>query len=185
MKFVKYLALLLAVSLLLTGCNLAAIKDAWGDFSAQAATPFSEMEYVRPDLEKMGDAVESCCQAAENAKNADKLLDKVWEVYAYYDSFHTQYNLAYIYYCRDITDAAWEEEYSFCMQNASSVEAMLEEMLCALANSPVKKELEKDEAFGAGFFDAYEGETLWDETFLALMEEELEHGFSCPLGKER
>lgn len=172
MKFAKYLALLLAVSLLLTGCNLAAIKDAWGDFSAQAATSFSEMEYVRPDLEKMEEAVESCCQAAENAKNADKLLDKVWDVYAYYDSFYTQYNLAYIYYCRDITDAAWEEEYSYCMQNASAVEAMLEEMLCALANSPVKKELEKDEAFGEGFFDAYEGETLWDETFLALMEEE-------------
>ena len=172
MKYAKHLALLLVVAILLTGCNLSKLKDVLGDISAQAATPFSEMEYVRPDLEKMETAVESCCEAAANAKNADKLLDRVWEVYGYYDSFYTQYNLAYIYYCKDMTDAAWEEEYSFCMQNAGSVEALLEEMLYALADSPVKNDLEKNEAFGEGFFDAYAGETLWDETFLALMEEE-------------
>lgn len=172
MKYAKYLALLLAVAILLSGCNLSELKDVLGDITAQAATPFSEMEYVRPDLEKMEAAVESCCEAAANAKKADKLLDKVWDVYRYYDSFYTQYNLAYIYYCKDMTNAAWEEEYSFCMQNTASVEALLEEMLYALADSPAKDDLEKNEAFGEGFFDAYTGETLWDETFLALMDEE-------------
>ena len=75
MKYAKFLALLMVVALLLTGCNLSVLKEIWGDFSAQAATPFSEMEYVRPDLEKMEAAVESCCEAAANAKLAQLQQD--------------------------------------------------------------------------------------------------------------
>ena len=46
MKYAKYLALLLAVAILLSGCNLSELKDVLGDITAQAAIPFSEMEYV-------------------------------------------------------------------------------------------------------------------------------------------
>ena len=172
MKGTKTLALLLVLAMLLTGCNLSGLKDVLGDVGAQLATPFSEMEYVRPDIEKMEAAVDDCCEMAKNAKNADALLKKVREVYGYYDTFNTQYNLAYVYYCRDMTDEKWEEEYDFCLQSASSVEALLEEMLYAVADSPLKSKVEEDPEFGEGFFDAYAGESLWDETFLSLMDQE-------------
>ena len=70
-----------------------------------------------------------------------------------------------------MTDTYWESEYSYCLQNSGSVEAMLEEMLYALAACPLKDELVIDPTFGEGFFDSYVGQTLWDETFLALMDQ--------------
>ena len=75
MKYAKYLALLLVVAILLSGCNLSGLKDVLGDITAQAATPFSEMEYVRPDLEKMEAAVESCCEAAALRRKAITFLN--------------------------------------------------------------------------------------------------------------
>ena len=176
MKRTKVLALLLVLAMLLTGCNLSEwkdkIADALGDINAQTATPFSQMEYVRPDIEKMEAAVDECCALAQTAKSAKVLLEKVRDVFAQYDTFSTQYSLAYIYYCMDTSNGQWQEEYGFCLQNTGRVEALLEEMLCALAESPLKKELEKEPDFGEGFFDGYEGDALWDETFLSLMEQE-------------
>lgn len=172
MKGAKWIALVLALAILFTGCSGLSLEELLGDLGAQIATPFSEMEYVRPDVDKMEAAVEDCCAAAVTQTDVDALLDKVWDVYGCYNTFYTQYNLASIYYFRDMTDTKWEEEYSYCIQNSGSVEAMLEEMLYALAASPLKDELEEDPAFGEGFFDSYVGQTLWDETFLALMDKE-------------
>ena len=50
------------------------------------------------------------------------------------------------------------------------MDAGLQELYRALAQSPAREELE--EYFGEGFFDSYENEeTLWDESFTALLEE--------------
>lgn len=172
MMKMKWMALVLAVAVLLTGCSGMSFEDLLGDIGAQAATPFSEMQYTRPDLDKMETALETCCMMAEIEPIKDKLMEKVWEFYDLYNTFYTQYNLAGIYYFRDMTDTYWEEEYSFCLQNSGTVEAMLEEMFYALAACPLKDALEKDPAFGEGFFDGYTGQTVWDETFLSLMEQE-------------
>ena len=172
MKGTKWVALVLALAILFTGCSGMSLEELLGDLGAQIATPFSEMEYVRPDVDKMEAAVEDCCSAAATETDSGKLLDKVWDVYGCYNTFYTQYNLASIYYFRDMTNTHWEEEYSYCLQNSGSVEAMLEEMLYALAASPLKDKLEEDPAFGEGFFDSYVGQTLWDETFLSLMDQE-------------
>lgn len=172
MKGAKWIALVLALTVLLTGCSGMSFEELLGDLGAQVATPFSEMEYVRPDIEEMEEALDACCAMAETETDKDKLLDKAWDVYGLYNTFYTQYNLASIYYFRDMTDTYWENEYSYCLQNTGSVEAMLEEMLYALADCPLKDKLEEDPAFGEGFFDSYVGQTLWDETFLSLMDRE-------------
>lgn len=172
MKHVKWIALILAFAMLFTGCSGLSLEELLGDAGAQLATPFSEMQYTRPDVEKMRTALDDCCTMAETETDKDALMDKVWEVYGLYNSFYTQYNLAGIYYFKDMTDTYWEDEYSYCLQNSGSVEAMLEELFYALAACPMKDELEADPAFGEGFFDSYVGQTLWDETFLALMDQE-------------
>lgn len=173
MKRVRWLALVLALVMLFTGCSGRSWEELLGDLNALAVTPFAEMHYARPDLEKMETALENCCTRAETENIKDTLMDYIWEFYDLYNSFYTQYNLAGIYYFRDMTDTYWEAEYSFCMQNAGTVEAMLEEMFYALAACPLKDALEQDPAFGEGFFDSYvDGEPIWDETFLALMEQE-------------
>ena len=172
MKRVRWIALVLALVMLITGCSGLSFDQLMGQLGAQAVTPFSEMQYARPDMEKMETALEDCCTAADAEKNKDTLMEKVWGFYNLYNTFYTQYNLASIYYFRDMTDKTWEEEYSYCAQNAGSAEAMLEEMFYTLAACPLKDELEADPAFGDGFFDAYTGESLWDEAFLKLMEQE-------------
>ena len=172
MRRIRWIALVLALAILLTGCSGLSFEELMSQLGAQAITPFSEMQYARPDMAKMETALQDCCSAAETEKDKDVLIEKAWAFYNLYNTFYTQYNLASIYYFRDMTDASWEEEYSYCAQNSGSAEAMLEEMFYALAACPLKEELEADPAFGEGFFDAYTGESVWDETFLELMEQE-------------
>ena len=172
MKRVRWIALVLALIMLFTGCSGKNFEDLMGDLGAQAVTPFSEMHYVRPDIAKMEETLQMVCDIAEKSDNKDGLMKYVWEFYDMYNSYYTRYNLASIYYFRDMTDIYWEKEYNYCAQNVGQAEAMLEEMFYALAASPMKEELERDPAFGQGFFDAYQGEALWDEKFLDLMEQE-------------
>lgn len=172
MKRVRWIALVLALVMLFTGCSGMSFEQLMGDLAAQRVTPFDQMQYSRPDPGKMEMALEECCALAEKATDKDALMEKVWETYNLYNTFYTQYNLASIYYFRDMTDASWGKEYNYCAQNAGSYEAMLEEMFYTLADCPLKDELEADPAFGEGFFDGYTGESIWDETFLELMDRE-------------
>ncbi len=172
MKYGRWIALVLAVTVLLTGCSGMSFEELISDVGARLVTPFSEMEYVRPNVERMEKDLETCCTMAQSGKDKDALMEQVWKVYNFYNTFYTQYNLASIHYFKDMTDIYWEKEYNFCALAAPSVEAMLEEMFYALADSPLKEQLEQDEAFGEGFFDGYSGESVWDETFLSLMEQE-------------
>lgn len=172
MRKIRWIALVLALAMLVTGCSGMSFQELMGQLGAQAITPFSEMVYTRPDMDQMESALNECCTSAETETNKDVLMDKAWGFYNLYNTFYTQYNLACIYYFRDMTDAYWEAEYSYCAQNAGSAEAMLEELFYALAACQLKDELEADPAFGEGFFDAYTGQSVWDETFLALIEQE-------------
>ena len=152
-------ALLLAV-LLLTGC-----------LSRGSFVHYSDMNYVRPDINAIEDSYYALCQAAAG-EDPEAVLSAIRDFYDDYDWFYTCYNLADIRYCGDLTDIYWEEEYQYCLSLADDVDAMLEEMYYVLADSPCRQELEAEEYFGAGYFDSYEGENLWDEAFSALLEEE-------------
>ena len=168
----KWISLLLAFVLLLTGCSGVSFEEFVGDLNAEMATPFAEMQYTRPDMGAVQQALESCCDNAQTESDVQALLEQIFDFYGQYNSFYTNYNLANIHYFRDMTDAKWEAEYSFCMQNASTMEAALEQLLYALAACPLKDELEQHEAFGEGFFDSYVGTSIWDETFTNLMAQE-------------
>ncbi len=172
MRRIRWIGLVLALAVLFTGCSGMGFRQLMNEMGAQMVTPFSDMQYVRPDMAKMETALDDCCLMAKDSADKDALMEKVWAFYNLYNTFYTQYNLASIYYFRDMTDAKWEEEYSYCLQNAGSAEAMLEELFFSLAECPLKDALEADPAFGEGFFDAYTGQALWDETFLALMDRE-------------
>jgi len=113
-------------------------------------------------------------EEAQSARNAAELMEQVYSVYELYYSFCTNYSLADIRYCTDMTDSYWNEEYSFCLELSSEISSGMDRMLYALADCPLREELEAEEFFGDGFFDWYDGDSLWDETFTALMEEESE-----------
>lgn len=167
----KMTALCLTVVLIFSGCA----NFDWGSFTQPwepELVAFQDMEYTRPDpdaLERKQQAVIDGIEAGDDAKT---LMDKVFSFYEDYHTYYTGYALANIHYFRDLTDIYWEKEYDYCTENSARVDAALDQMLYALADCPIKEELEAEEYFGEGFFDSFEGDSIWDETFTALAEQE-------------
>lgn len=167
----KVLALVFAVTMLLSGCVMPDL-DGW--FASQMAIPFSQMKYTRPDVTNMGALLNDCCENAKTEKDVDVLLEKIWAFYNSYNTFYTNYNLASIYYYKDLTDTYWEQEYNYCLGQTAQVDAWLDQMFYALADCPLREELEASDSFEDGFFDDYDGDSLWDDTFTALMDRQSE-----------
>ena len=165
--WVVVIALCLAAALMLTGCNFTELWMLLGGYTA-----FSDMEYTRPDVQAVREAAQELEAQLEKDITVKKLMEYVYGFYGEYHDFYTNYALADIYYCKDMTDIYWEEEYSYCMEAGTEVDALLDQILYALADCPLKKELESEEYFGPGFFDAFQGESIWTEAFTALIEQE-------------
>jgi len=172
----KLTALLLAAVLAFSGCSFVDFKGYFQQlgkyFSGNIATAFADMEYTRPDMDQFHAQVEKVNKAAENGASVEKLMEQMYLLNELYYHFHTNMSLANIYYCQDLESAKWSEEYSFCMENSADVTAAIDRLYYTLAKHPKRSELEKEEYFGEGFFDDYEGESLWTEEFTALMDQE-------------
>lgn len=164
-KLLKMAALCLIAALLLTACSIPSLEDLF-------SVPFEEMVYERPDVSILEQYAQEVCDSAPNATDVDALMETVLTFYEEYTWFYTNYFLANIYYCKDLTDLYWEEEYRYCMEKSATVDAVFEDLCYTLADCPLREELEADEFFGEGYFDDYDGENYWDDTFTAMMEQE-------------
>ena len=163
----RILALVLA-AVLLAGC---ADTERIRNYFINDYVAYSDMEYNRPDMQKIQTALTAACEAAQG-DDLDEIVDLIYDYYDLYDDFYTNYSLADIRYCADLTDLYWVEEYNYCAENSAAVSAGLEELYYALAKSPCRAELEGEDYFGAGYFDSYEGENSWDAVFTAMLEQE-------------
>jgi len=172
-RIYKLMALLLVAALLLTGCSSVAFRQWMQNLLGLRAMHFSDIAYSRPDMVKFQTQLDDCLQGAKEDTRVKVLMDKVFDLYDTYYLFYTNYKLANIYYYKDMTDIYWAEEYAYCLENTAQVDAGMDQLLYALADSALKPELEAEEYFGAGYFDAYTGQSLWDETFTDLMAQEL------------
>ena len=170
----------LALALVLTGCTLPdallRIVDPKAQVDPFAPTDedlvaFPDMVYQHPDIGQL-EAYYDHTLAIAQTGDVQGTIDAFDEFYTAYNRFYTDIALADIYYCKDLTDTYWEEEYSYCMEVNPRVDELYENICYGLADSPIRYELEADDYFGEGFFDGYEGESLWDEGFSALLEEE-------------
>ncbi len=172
-RWTAVVALFLMVAML-TGCM--EIRDTLDDYydmmQGGAVTAFSDMEYQRPDVDAFGQLLEQTMEQAKTETDVNELMESVYELYEAYYSFFTNYNLAQIYYFLDMTDTYWEEEYNWCSEQTSEISGGMDQLLYALADCGLREELEQGDFFGEDFFDDYEGDSLWDDTFTALMEEE-------------
>ena len=176
MKFLRLIALVLTAAVLLSGCGMVDFGEYFGAVRSlvdgNAIVPYESMTYERPDMTQLRQTLDAACEAAEG-DDVSAILDGIYDFYDAYDWFSTYYALADIHYCADLTDTYWEVEYNYCTQNAATVDAALQELYRALAQSPAREKLEQEEYFGEGFFDSYEDEeSVWDETFTAMLEEE-------------
>lgn len=169
----KWIGLLLAACILavtLTGCF--SMDDLSQLFRPDRNTAFSEMEYQRPDMDALRAAFQAVEDGAGSAKNVRELMELVYAAYGAYYDFSTAYALAQIHYNADLTQESWAEEDAFCSAASPEVDALLDQMFFTLASCPLKDKLEDEKYFGPGFFDDYQGESLWDDTFTELMEQD-------------
>ena len=174
-KTLRMICLVTVLCLLLTGCQLdfrGYFQGLAGMVGIQNESAAQEMTYTRPDMANARTVLESSCDAAINGETVQQVLNGIYAYYDVYNGFYTNYNLAYIRYCQDVTDSYWEGEYTYCMENAAQIDAGLEELFYTLADSPWRDRLEGRQYFGEGYFDAYDGESIWDEAFLSLLEGE-------------
>jgi len=177
MKRIRITALLLAVALLLTGCDVGSfVNHVLGVDEIVYYEPevFSKMKYTRPDMDALEASLDRTCDAAMAGKPVKTILNYVYGFYYAYDAFYTNMSLAYIHYSADLTDSYWEEEYDFCSKNAAAVDAALDELNYTLAACSQRKQLEK-EYFGEGFFDDFEdADSVWEPSFMDLLDDESE-----------
>lgn len=166
----KLIPILLILCLTLSGCFLQ--DNPVQPLPADRPTQFQHMQYNRPDMDALEESMYHAVELAEDEADPDDILDAVLAFYDAYDDFYTQYALADIHYCKDLTDTYWESEYNFCSQNSNTADALLDELYYALADTPSRDALEGDKYFGDGFFDDFDGESIWDQEFSALMEQE-------------
>ena len=126
-RLVKILIPVLILALLLCGCSLDSVVDtlyAW--YMQGTATSFADMQYTRPDIDAFNDQLDVCLDLSETADDVDSLMTEVYALYELYYDFYTNYNLANIHYCLDMSDTYWSDEYSICLENTSEIDAGLD-----------------------------------------------------------
>ncbi len=168
------ISMLLVLSLMLGGCGLdfGGYFENLGNMLGGSLTNFENMEYRRPDMTEFSSVLDESVKQAGSQKNVDKLIDQIYAFYEVFDDFYTAYALSNIYYSKDLRDTYWEGEYNFCMEQKGTADAGLDRLYRALAKSPIRSKLETEEYFGAGFFAAYDGESIYDDAFNALLSQE-------------
>lgn len=171
LRKIRIIALCTAMAMLLSGCG-PTITELIRQAAAGEVVKFQDMEYSRPDPQELERVLQESCDAALNGTDLEQVLEGIYAFYDIYDRFYTNYSIAEIHYYCDTSDSYWSEEYDFCVANISAADAGLEELYYALADSPYREDLEGEDYFGEGYFDSYDGESIWDDTFLSLMEQE-------------
>lgn len=164
-KLCKLTAVVLVICLL-TGCGI---------FERLQPAPkltFADLAYTRPDMQAIEQLRSEAVETAQEGKRLAAMVSLVQEFYAAYDAFYTNYYLASIYYDCDMTDESWQAEYEFCTNASLQVDTMLDEIYRAMAKSDLRQSLEAPAFFGEDFFVGYEGESPYDEGYMALAERE-------------
>ena len=134
--------------------------------------PFSEMEYVHPDVEALYSDFDALIARAADSDDAEDLLRDYYALHTRYVSFYSMDALANIRYSQNTTDSYYKDEYDFCENETPNVEEKLEALCKAFAKSPARDALE-EAYFGEGFFLKYDDyEVYTNPDYLRLSKEE-------------
>ena len=111
---------------------------------------FSEMIYVRPDMEALQAKTEETVKRLAEAANAQEQLDAYYAFEKAAKTAETMGTIAYIRHSIDTRDAFYEQEQDWLDSVMPQMEAQKQQVSMALLASPFRKELE--EALGSLLF---------------------------------
>ena len=145
----KKITVLLLILVLASQMSAAAFADDLPD-----GTRFSEMEYMRPDLNILTTAAENVITAIENGEAAESIEEQL-EKFIYENRyFKSMYTLASIRYFQNMSDEFYFQEYAVCGEMSGTAEMVTELVYITCAKSEYAETLEKD-FFWDGFSDEY------------------------------
>lgn len=209
-KISVLLAILIALSVLLQGCNTPPSEPspfAWEDFAHDPTEPaapttqpvdptettddpaasaawmernepllapvsFSEMEYVRPDVDALCTGFAGVQALVEGGAAVQEVLGAFHPVYEDYIRFNTMGTIASIRNTIDLNDTFYDEENRWCEAQSPVVEQAMEKCYIAMSDSAIRNALEMLE-FGEGFFLYYdENEVYSNDRVVELMQKE-------------
>lgn len=137
-----------------------------------APVPFSELTYERPDAQAVCDGYAGVQKLVEDGADADTVLSSFEPVYDAYTYFNTMGTYAYIRYTLDLNDPYFDGEYNWCEEQTPLIEQAAENCYIAMAESPLRTELE-ERMFGEGFFTYYdENRVFSNDRVVELMQQE-------------
>lgn len=98
---------------------------------------FSDMEYVRPDVDKMQSLADEIIEMVSGTASRNEVTKKLDEFYALYFNFTTMEALSGIRSDIDVSDEFYVAEYDYCTAMEAKVSRMVDDMQCACANSGI------------------------------------------------
>ena len=131
----------------------------------------SEMEYIRPDADKLIADLEALTEKVPGCSDAEALLTDYYPIAVQISNFTTMCSLAYFHYSMDMNDSYFADEYDYCEEQGDIAEEKENALYAAFAASPCRDELEKA-YFGEGFFLDYDNFNVGDESYLDLLKQE-------------
>lgn len=183
----RILALCLAVIMLvpLCGCNMfwklypnydkSIFEQAFSaDYNYRdAIVNFSDMEYVRPDVDKMQVLADEITEMVSDTAARNEITKKLDEFYTLYFDFTSMEALAGIRNDIDVSDKFYSEEYDYCTAAEATVNRMVDDMQCACSNSTICAYLDA-EYFGGMLAENYsvDGEFGYTDKLIELFNKE-------------
>lgn len=134
--------------------------------------PFSEIPYLRPDVNAFQSSVEAILAQLDSGVSCDEVIEAYEQLYQLYIDFYTMDTLANIHYTLNLNDSYYELEYNWCEEQAPVIEQAFERCHIAMAESALRDELEAC-YFGDGYFTYYDENQFYsNDLVVELMQEE-------------
>ena len=132
---------------------------------------FSEIEYLRPDIDSIRAETDRQIAKFKNASSAAEQIDVIFEHEASSKKYSTMATVASIRNSIDTRDEFYEKEIEYIDENSPLIEEKEQEFLSAVFESKFRPELEK--RFGKLLFRKIEiAKRCFDPKIIPLMQEE-------------
>ncbi len=184
-KSLQKLIACLLIAALLAGCGTAAdsVRSYAQPTPTATAAPsetqtrenvsFSDMEYERPDIDRMRAEMDDLLYGVDVGRPADEMVEayeKLQDEYAHADSMMS---LAYLMYAFEVTEPYYKNEYAYLQSELSALDIDMTDVSISLFDSSSEARELAEESFGKDYVETvYEEESLNDESIQDLLDAE-------------
>ena len=133
---------------------------------------FSEIKYERPDIEAMKNLITEATEKVRRAKSVSEIRDAYFAVQELENATDSMYTVAHIRNTINTADPFYDGEMKWLREETAKTIPQYNAWQKALAESPFRKELEKE--FGAQFFRLIDAELMTSDE--RIIEETIREG---------